>query len=72
MGAWRARTSGFFPMTREEALEAMAKCSYLELKPDAPREDMDPTLYKNAIEEYEMDIKENPESYKELLNYSGS
>ena len=72
MGAWRARTSGFFPMTREEALEAMTKCSYLELKPDAPREDMDPTLYQNAIDEYETGIKENPEGYKALLEYSGS
>ena len=71
MGVLTARTSGFFPMTREEALEAMPKCSYLELKPDAPREDMDPTLYQKAITEYEAGIKDHPEAYKELLEYSG-
>ncbi len=65
-------TSGnSYIVAREEALEAMTKCSYLELKPDIPREEMDPTLYQNAIDEYETGIKENPEGYKELLEYSG-
>lgn len=72
MGMWRARTSGFFPIPKEEALDAMTKCSYLELKPDAPREDLDPTIYQNAINDYEGGIKEHPEAYKELLEYTGT
>ena len=71
MGVMYARTTGFFPMTRKKALEAMTRCSYLELKPDAPREDMAPVLYQNAINEYEAGIKEHSEAYKELLEYSG-
>ena len=71
MGVWTARTSGFFPMTREKALEAMTRCAYLELKPDASMEELDPTVYRNAVNEYEAGIKDHPEGYKELLEYSG-
>jgi hypothetical protein len=32
---------------------------------------MEPDAYKKAIEEYEADVKTNPEGYKELLGYRG-
>ena len=70
VGVISARTTGFFPMTREKALEAMTRCSYLELKPDVS-EDLDSTVYQNAIRDYETGIKEHPEAYKELLDYDG-
>jgi len=71
MGLWRARTSGFFPMTAADAQKAIQKCSYLELDSSKPFPDMDPALYQKAIEEYEDGVKNNPEGYKELLEYKG-
>lgn len=71
MGMWRARTSGFSPMSAAEAQKAMQNCTYLELDSSKPFPDMEPALYQEAIEEYEDDVKKNPEGYKELLRYKG-
>ncbi len=71
MGLWRARTSGFFPMTAEEAHKAIQKCTYLELDPQKQFPDMETAVYQKAIEEYNTGVKENPEGYKELLEYKG-
>jgi len=71
MGVWRARTSGFYPMTLEAAQDAMKNCSYLEYNPQTGVEDMAPDLYKKAIDEYQKDVKENPDAYKSILEYDG-
>ncbi|MGD8834770.1 MAG: hypothetical protein PVJ84_10490 [Desulfobacteraceae bacterium] len=71
MGVWRARTSGFYPMTAEEAQQAMPNLTYLQLDTAKEFPDMDPELYKTAIEEYHTGLKENPEGYTELLEYKG-
>ncbi len=71
IGVWRARTSGFFPMTAQEAQEAIQDCTYLALDPEKTFPDMEPDLYRKAIEEYETGVRENPESYQELLRYRG-
>jgi hypothetical protein len=71
MGLWRARTSGFYPMTPQAAAEAMKNCSYYKMDPKAPGEDLDPEVFKNAVAEYEAGIKEHPEAYKALLEYDG-
>ncbi len=71
MGLWRARTSGFSPIIAEEANRAIQKCTYLELDPGKEFPDMEPALYPKAIEEYNTGVKENPEGYKELLEYKG-
>lgn len=71
MGLWRARTSGFYPMTPEDAAKAMKNCSYLEYDPKTGQEDMDPKLYQQAIDEYLKDVKENPDAFKDILNYDG-
>lgn len=71
MGIWRARTSGFYPMTREAAEEAMKECDYLQFNPAASGEDIDSELYQQAIKDYEDDVKNNPDSYKEVLQYDG-
>ena len=71
MGVWRARTSGFYPMTQEDATKAIKNCSYLEYDPKTGQEDMDPKLYQQAIDEYIKDVKENPDSFKDILKYDG-
>lgn len=71
MGVWRARTSGFFPMTAEEAQKAVRNCTYLKLDTSKTFPDMEPALYQKAIEEYHVGVKENPDGYKELLEYKG-
>ena len=71
MGLWRARTSGFFPMTAQAAQEAIQGCTYLELDPNAAAPPMEAALHQKAIDEYNAGIKENPDGYKELLVYKG-
>lgn len=71
MGIWRARTSGFYPMTPEDAANAMKECSYLEYDPKTGQENMDPQLYQQAVDEYHKDVKENPDAFKAMLNYDG-
>lgn len=71
IGVWRARTSGFEPMTYQQAMESMKECSFLELDAAKTAEDMDPTLYKTAIAEYNADVKQNPEAFKSILGYKG-
>ena len=71
MGVWRARTSGFYPMTLEGATKAMKNCKYLEYDPKTGQEDMDPKLYQQAIDEYHEDVKKNPDAFKDILNYDG-
>jgi hypothetical protein len=71
MGVWRARIGGFYPLTRLEAAEAMKNCSFYQYDPAKPGENMASDLYKKAIEEYEADVKTNPEAYKAMLAYDG-
>ncbi len=71
MGLWRARTSGFHPMTAAEAQQAIQGLTYLQLDTTKEFPDMDPALYKQAVDEYHTGIKENPEGYKDLLEYRG-
>ena len=71
MGNWRARTSGFYPMTPEEAAKAMKDCTYLEYDSQTGQEDMDPKLYQQAIDEYHKEVKENPAGFKDILKYDG-
>ena len=58
-------------MAAQEALESIKNCTYLELDTGKSFPDMDPELYKKAIEEYEADVKDNPENYKEMMEYKG-
>jgi hypothetical protein len=71
MGVWRARTSGFSPMTAQDAKEAISNCTYLQLDTSKTFPDMEPALYKKAIDEYHADVKENSDGYKEMLEYKG-
>jgi len=71
MGLWRARTSGFYPMTQEDAAKAIKDCTYLAYDPKTGQEDMDPQLYRKAIDEYQKDVKENPDKFKDILEYDG-
>jgi hypothetical protein len=49
----------------------MKNCKYLEYDPKTGQEDMDPKLYQQAIDEYQEDVKKNPDSFKDILNYDG-
>jgi hypothetical protein len=71
IGVWRARTSGFFPMTAAEAQDSIQDCTYLQMDPGKAFPDMEPDLYRKAIEEYQAGVRENPDGYKELLEYKG-
>ncbi len=71
MGMWRARSSGFYPMTPEDATKAMKGCRYLEYDPKSGQEDMDPKLYQQAIDEYFKDVRENPDAFADILKYDG-
>jgi hypothetical protein len=71
MGIWRARTSGFSPMTPQEAKEAMSSCTYLEIDPKNSVGDMDSKLYEKAIADYHVEVKENPEGFRDILQYQG-
>lgn len=71
MGLWRARTGGFYPMTSQQAADAMKSCTYYRMDPKVPGEDLDAEVYKNAVAEYEAGVKEHPEAYKALLEYDG-
>lgn len=71
MGIWRPRTSGFYPMTAEAAEKAMKTCSYMAYDSNTGEEHMDPKLYQQAIDEYLKDVKENPDAFKDILEYDG-
>ena len=71
MGIWRARTSGFSPMTPEEAKAAMNSCTYWEVDPSKGIGDMDPKLYEQAIADYHAEVKQNPEGFRDILQYQG-
>ena len=71
MGIWRARTSGFSPMTPQEAKEAMNSCTYWEVDPKSSIGDMDPKLYEKAIADYHLEVQQNPEGFRDILLYQG-
>ena len=71
MGVWRARSAGFYPMTREAAESAMKKYSYMVYDSKKGGENMAPQLYQQAINEYLEDVKNNPDGFKDILNYDG-
>jgi hypothetical protein len=71
MGMWRARTSGFYPMTPEAAEKAMKECTYLVYDPKSGEEKIEPTLFRQALDDYHKDVKENPDGFKAMLNYDG-
>jgi hypothetical protein len=71
IGWWRARTSGFSPVDAEEAMKSIKDLTYLERDPNGDLKNMDPEVYKTAIEEYKADVKANPDAFKEMLQYKG-
>lgn len=58
-------------MTSEEALKSIKDCTYLRLDTTKTFPDMEPALYQRAIDEYHAGVKEDPDGYKELLEYKG-
>ena len=58
-------------MTFEDAKKAISSCTYLQLDTSKSFPDMEEALYKKAIQEYHAGVKENPESYQDMLDYKG-
>lgn len=71
MGMWRARTSGYSPVSAEEAMKSVNGLKYLQIDPDRELKKIDPVVYRQAIEEYKADVKANPDAYREMLEYKG-
>ncbi|HMK66219.1 MAG TPA: DUF2846 domain-containing protein [Thermodesulfobacteriota bacterium] len=71
MGIWRARTSGFSPLSYQEAMTAMNNGTYMELDPAKAGEDMDPKLFQQAVTDYHEEVKQNPDGFKAMLEYKG-
>jgi hypothetical protein len=71
IGWWRARTSGFSPVSANEAMQSVKKLTYLERDPNGELKNIDPKVYKTAIDEYKADVKANPDAFKEMLQYKG-
>lgn len=71
VGWWRARTSGFSSLSAAEAMQTVKSLTYLEHDPNGKLKNMDPKVYKTAIEEYKADVKANPAAFKEMLRSKG-
>jgi hypothetical protein len=71
MGWWRARTNGFSPLNPQEAAGAMNNCTYMEYDSTKGGEDMDAKQYQQAIADYHTEVKQNPQGFKDMLEYKG-
>lgn len=58
-------------MTYQQAMESMKECTFFEMDASQNPENMDPNLYKTAIDEYHADVKQNTEGFKNILEYKG-
>lgn len=67
-----ARTSGFSPMTPQEAKDAMDhRTNQEELNMETNIGNMDHQRYQQAIADYNQEIKDNPQGFKDMLDYNG-
>ncbi|MSQ82105.1 MAG: hypothetical protein EXR77_04195 [Myxococcales bacterium] len=71
-GFWKART-GFSAMSAAEAKREMAdsSCDYREYNAAKPGQDMEANDYKEAIDDFEKETKEDPDRHKDTFNYKG-
>ena len=65
------RPLGFYPISPENANKVMKRYSFMEYKPNPEQKDLDPQLYQQAIDEYLVYAKENPDSFKDIVGYDG-
>lgn len=71
IGWWKARTTGYYPIKSEQIDKALKDCTYLQLDGSKTYQDLTQEEYQSAIEEYQEDIKGNPEGYRSLIEYKG-
>jgi len=71
-GIWKART-GFSPLSAADAKKEMAdgNCDYRVYDTVHPGEDMKADDYKEALEDFDKELKSEPERHKDTLNYKG-
>jgi len=70
MGAMKART-GWHPRDPEYFREQLPELSYLVAAPDEKGEDMEPEDLQEDKENFEEEIREDPEQHKNTLEYVG-
>lgn len=68
-GPWSAGMA-IAPKTDVEAREQLPECQYLVVGDD-PGEDLEAEDYKEALEEFEEQVKEDPDSKKNTAEYKG-
>jgi hypothetical protein len=73
MGLFQGRASGFYPMTPQEAKDAMDRRTdnWGGLDMETNVGDMDHQRYQQAIADYNQEIKDNPQGFKDILDYNG-
>jgi len=71
-GVMKART-GYEPLTAAEARQEMAdgSCDYREYDRAKPGPDMDAADYKEAVDDFEKEVREDPSRHKDTLEYKG-
>jgi hypothetical protein len=70
MGVMKART-GWEPKSPEFAIEQIPECDYLVYDVNNPGDDLDEDDYQEAIEDFEEEVKDDPERHINTLEYTG-
>lgn len=68
-GPWRAQPRDFWPMSCAETVELIKPCEYLEFS--GKGKDLDPSYYQSIIDQYDAEIKDNPEMFQAFQQYVG-
>jgi hypothetical protein len=72
LGLFSTRTSGFSPMMPQEAKDAMDNgTNWGGLDIETNIGNMDHQRYQQAITDYNQEIKDNPQGFKDMLDYNG-
>ncbi len=58
-------------LNRTEAKKSMNECGYLQLNKKSHKPDLAPAIYAQAVKDYNIKVKKNPNDYKPFLNYKG-
>jgi hypothetical protein len=71
-------TSGFWDKNKSlsllnstEAQKSMSECEYIQLNKKNPGADLAPDVYTQAVKDYNIKVKKDPDYYKSFLNYQG-
>jgi hypothetical protein len=63
--------TGYAPLTYQQAMESIQNCTYRELDTSQPAVNIDPQLYTKMVENYHKEVMQNPDLFKDVLEYRG-